>query len=65
MATVCKNMQKVFLFRDIPTSMKMEGNYCRHECNGCNYVWYSKKESPKNYNNKKYNFPYWNKMRIR
>ena len=46
-------------------SMKVDGDYWRHECNRCGKVWYSTKESPKNCADGKCNSPYWNKARVR
>ena len=46
-------------------SMKVDGDYWRHECNRCGKIWYSIKESPKNCADGKCNSPYWNKVRVR
>ena len=46
-------------------SKKVDGDYYRHECNRCDYVWYSKKEEPQVCANQKCNSPYWNKERVR
>ena len=46
-------------------SVKVDGDYWRHECNRCDKIWYSTKESPKNCAEVKCKSPYWNKARVR
>ena len=46
-------------------SEKAEGEFWKHECNRCNYIWYSKNSSPNRCAAKKCNSPYWNKERGR
>ena len=46
-------------------SMKVDGDYWRHECNRCGKVWYSIKAEPKNCAGVKCKSPYWNKARVR
>ena len=46
-------------------SLKVDGNYWRHECNRCRKVWYSTKPNPMCCANVKCKSPYWNRPRIR
>jgi hypothetical protein len=45
-------------------SKKVDGDYYRHECNRCNYVWYSTVADPKTCASKTCKSPYWNKKRV-
>lgn len=47
----------------VTASLKVDGDYYRHECNRCDHVWYSKSESPKSCVNRACRSPYWNKER--
>lgn len=44
-------------------SEKVDGDYHRHECNRCNYTWYSTNSDPKTCSSKNCKSPYWNKPR--
>ena len=44
-------------------STKADGDYWRHECNRCRYIWYSKNESPGHCSG--CNSPLWNRERVR
>ena len=44
-------------------SAKVDGDYWRHECNRCGYVWYTLRERPNNCRG--CNSPYWDKERVR
>ncbi len=46
-------------------SQKVDGNYWRHQCNRCDYVWYSTQQDPKSCASGKCKSPYWNKPRVR
>lgn len=46
-------------------SEKVEGSYWKHECNRCDFIWYSKNENPKTCNNRNCRSPYWNKKRVK
>ena len=46
-------------------SMKVDGDYWRHECNRCGKVWYSTNENPRCCASVKCKSPYWNRQRVR
>jgi hypothetical protein len=46
-------------------SQKVDGDYYRHECNRCDYIWYSRTSDPKTCASITCKSPYWNKKRVR
>ena len=47
------------------SSKKVRGDYWEHECNRCDYVWYSVTAEPKTCANLKCKSHYWNRERVR
>lgn len=45
-------------------SKKVDGDYWRHECNRCYYIWYSMAANPKTCASITCKSPYWNKPRV-
>lgn len=46
-------------------SKKADGDYWRHECNRCGYIWYSTNQNPGTCNNRACRSPYWARERVR
>ena len=50
---------------DAAATVKAEGDFYKHECRRCQYIWYSRAEQPKQCASTRCKSPYWNRLRAR
>ena len=50
---------------DATATVKVQGDFYKHECRRCQYIWYSRAERPKQCASVRCKSPYWNRLRAR